>query len=72
MAYMKKTEIVTVSAISLRDIPFKEWPEEAKNAAEYFLRQRGREDRVRQDLFRLELMAAWVEDYLNTPFEDFL
>lgn len=71
MAYLKKIETVTVSEISLRDIPFKEWPEEARSAAEYFLRQRGREDKIRQDLFRLELMAAWVEDYLNTPAEAF-
>mgnify|MGYP003529160022 CR=1 FL=1 len=72
MAYTQKILKTETREINLRDIPFTEWPQEAKNAAEYFLRQRGREDKIRQDLFRLELMAVWVEDYLNTPFENFL
>ena len=72
MAYTQKILKTETREINLRDIPFTEWPQEAKDAAEYFMRLHGTKTRFEQELFKKEWLAAKVENYLNTPSEDYL
>ena len=74
MTYIKKvTEIKVVETkVDLQKMPFASWPEEAKNAAYSLTQTEGQLERLNQELFPLDYLAARVERFLNTPLEDFL